>query len=82
MDRSSQLFPVQDSLTINCCFTVPPMISISQDTQRSIFVKLFRIYAYSRTSLTRTPKGNVIQFELAGVQIAGLVLNFKCPVNY
>ena len=31
---------------------------------------------YSRTSLTRTPKGNVKQFELAG-----LLLNFKFSVN-
>ena len=37
---------------------------------------------FSRTPLTRTPKGNEKQFELAEFKITGLVLIFKYPISY
>ena len=39
------------------------------------------VYTYSRTPLTRTPKGNEKQFELAGVRISGVGINFRFSVN-
>ena len=35
----------------------------------------------SATPLTRTPKGNEKQFELAGVRVSGVGINFRFSVN-